>query len=169
MLDKARIIEAIAAELGRQLLSLAEAVQSATDGATDEHARPENKYDTRALELSYLAAGQTERIEALRQVIAQVRFYQPPEGLTAVAPGALVEVSGDRLPRWLFIAPFAASMTVQIGGAPVQVLSAQAPLARALLGRQPGEQVRFGAGAAAREIEVLGVDGCGDQVGGARR
>jgi transcription elongation GreA/GreB family factor len=159
VIDKAAIVQAISVELGRQLGELAAALQSATDGATDEHAKPENKYDTRALELSYLAAGQTDRIEALRQVIAHVHFYQPVQGLTAVGPGALVEVEGDRLARWLFVAPFAASMALQIAGQSVQVLSAQAPLARALLGKQSGDVVRFGVGAAAREIEIVGVDG----------
>lgn len=159
MLDKALILQEISEELGRQLRELAVALQAATDGATDEHARPENKYDTRALELSYLAAGQTERIEALRQVIAQVRFYQPPQGLQAVAPGALLQVQGERLAPWLFVVPFAASMALQVGGAQVQVLSTQAPLARALLGRQSGEVVRFGVGAAQRDVEILSIDG----------
>ncbi len=159
MIDKTLILQEISAELGRQLQQLAAAVQSATDGATDEHAKPENKYDTRALELSYLAAGQTERIEALRKVIAHVHFYRPPEGLRAAGPGALLQVAGDRLAPWLFIAPFAASMALEIEGQQVQVLSAQAPLARALLGKQSGDVVRFGVGAAARDIEILGVDG----------
>lgn len=160
-MDKLLIIRAMLAELSRQLGVLAEAVQSATDGATDEHAKPENKYDTRALELSYLAAGQTERIEALRQVIGQVSFWKPPAGLQAAGPGALVRANGERVGPWLFIVPFAASMALTVAGQTVQVLSAQAPLARALLGKQAGDVVIWGTGAQQREIEVLEVDGHG--------
>lgn len=158
-MDKAHIIQLMLAELSRQLTVLAQAVQSATDGATDEHAKPENKYDTRALELSYLAAGQTDRIEALRQVIGQVSFWKPPERLQAAGPGALVRADGERVGPWLFIVPFAASMALTVAGQTVQVLSAQAPLARALLGKQAGDVVVWGSGAQQREIEVLEVDG----------
>ncbi len=159
IVEKAAIIQQIRAALTSQLAVLAQAVQSATDGATDEHAKPENKYDTRALELSYLAAGQTERIEALRQLIGQVAFWTPPEGMTMAGPGALVRAQGERLGPWLFIVPFAASMTIQVAGQTVQVLSAQAPLARALLGKQAGDVVVWGTGAQMRKIEVLEVDG----------
>ncbi len=158
-MTKSAIVHAIEAELRRQLAAQAAALQSAIDGALDEHARPENKYDTRALEQSYLAAGQTERVEALRQVIADLHFYTPPGQLSTVGPGALVEVDGARLPRWVFIVPFAASMEVMVDGEAVQVLSVQAPLARALLGRLAGDVVIAGVGTAAREIEVLSVDG----------
>ncbi len=158
-MTKTTILHAIEAELRRQLATQAAALQSAVEGALDEQAKPENKYDTRALEQSYLAAGQTERVEALRQVIADLHFYAPPEAMTAIGPGALAEVDGARLPRWVFVVPFAASMVVEVDGEQVQVVSVQAPLARSLLGKQAGDVVVAGVGAAAREVEVLSVDG----------
>ena len=157
-IEKGAILLQVRAELSRQLVALAQALQSATDGATDDQAKPENKYDTRALELSYLAAGQTDRIEALRQVIGQLAFWKPPQGMTAAGPGALIRAEGQRAAPWLFIVPFSASMAVQVGGQTVQVLSAQAPLAKALLGKQAGDIVVWGAGPQLREIEILAVD-----------
>ncbi len=158
MLDKQEILAAIVAELTAQLRETAAALQQAQAGATDAESRPENKYDTRALETSYLAAAHTERAEAIRRVLAQVHFWRPQSPMTVIAPGALVELEGERAPRLVFLTPFPASMTVRVRGQAIQVVTTNAPLAAALLGKQAGDVATVRVAGQVNEVEILAID-----------
>ena len=157
-MSKNQILEAIAAALAQQLHETVAALQTAQAGATDDESRPENKYDTRALETSYLAAAHTERAESLRRVMAQLHFWRPEAAMTTVAPGALVELDGPRTPRLVFLTPFAASMTVQVQEQPIVVVTTSAPLATALLGKQVGDLAIVRVAGQAHEVEILAID-----------
>lgn len=155
--DKRQVCGALQAALTEQLHALCGAVQAAVQAATDEEARPENKYDTRALEQSYLAAGQTERIEALRRTLGALHNWEPPAQLTAVGAGALVLVADQRGTSWLFITPFAAAAALQVGGTAVQTVWQGAPLAAALHGKQAGDEVTARVAGGVRELEIVAV------------
>ncbi len=155
--NKTAVVDALRRALTEQLHTLCGAVQAAVQAATDEEARPENKYDTRALEQSYLAAGQTERIEALRRTLAALHNWQPTARLEQVAAGALVLVEDRKGANWLFITPFAAAALLQVAGMAVQTVWQGAPLALALLGKQAGDEVTARVAGGVRELEVLTV------------
>lgn len=157
-MDKTEILPAILAALTQQLHETVAALTQAQAGATDAESRPENKYDTRALETSYLAAAHTERAESLRRVIAQVHFWRPDPGMTRVAPGALVELEGERVPRWVFLTPFPASMVVTVAGQPIQVVTTNAPLAMALLGKEAGDDVTVRVAGQTHDVTIVAID-----------
>jgi transcription elongation GreA/GreB family factor len=158
MLDKTLILQAITATLTAQLHETVLALQTAHAGATNAESRPENKYDTRALETSYMAAAHTERAEALRRVMAQVHFWRPESPMQVVAPGALVELEGERAPPLVFLVPFTASMTVTVNGRAIQVVSTAAPLAAALLGTQAGDLATVRVAGQMHDVEIVAVD-----------
>ena len=58
--------------LRAQLAALETMVGASRDEATNAESRPENKYDTRALEASYLAAGQGARLADLKQLVGWI-------------------------------------------------------------------------------------------------
>ena len=64
--DKRSLMQAVLAAIDAECATIASAVNVATDGATNEESKPEGKYDTRALEASYLAGAQAERLRELR-------------------------------------------------------------------------------------------------------
>lgn len=154
-MDKRPLIDACIAALTARLQTTVAALVDAQAGATSDEARPEHRYDTRALETSYLAEAHTERVQAMRRALTGLHFWQPEPNLAVVAPGALVQLAGEQVPPWLFITPFAVSDSVQVGDRAVQVVSASAPLAIALLHREVGEVVRLPGG---REAEVVAID-----------
>ena len=157
-LDKTLILQAITAILMQQLHETVAALQTAHAGATDAESRPENKYDTRALETSYLAAAHTERAEALRRVIAHVHFWQPESPMPSVAPGALVALHGERTPQLVFLTPFPASMSIQVLGHAIQVVTTSAPLAMALMGKRAGDEATVRVAGQTHEVEIVAVD-----------
>jgi len=155
---KTRILEVLGAELEHRLRAAQHAAADAYSGATHEESRAEDKYDTRALEQSYLTAGQTARIAELRQLLTALHFYQLPRpGADTVQPGALVEAIADASPLLYFLLPLRVGERLLVDGAEVQVVGTAAPLAQALLGKTVGECVQVQVGGSARELEILSV------------
>ncbi|MSP93447.1 MAG: transcription elongation factor GreAB [Myxococcales bacterium] len=153
-MDKRALLTAIEATLRDQLAQLTAALAHAQAAAVDDEARAENQYDTRALEMSYLAAGQTERVEQVRRTLAQYHYWHPETDLTEVRPGALVRLVGGHAPERVFLTPFGAGLRVIVGGVGVQVVATQAPLGAALLGKVVGDVVTV----AGRDVEVVGIE-----------
>jgi transcription elongation GreA/GreB family factor len=154
--SKAELRDALARVVESDLLTAERAQRSAAEGATDEEAKPENDKDTRALEQSYLARGQAQRVDELRTALGLVRSM-PIRDFAEEAPialGALVFVVVDEAERRYFVAPGGGGAELEGG---VQVVTPSSPLGRALLGRREGDETELGAGGRTRLIEITRV------------
>ena len=92
-MDKKKLIETLKKHLENELVLLKKAALATYEDATHEENKPENKYDTRALEASYLAGAQAQRVKDIEELISickflNVRNFQEDE---AIASTALVE------------------------------------------------------------------------------
>lgn len=149
-LDKVRVLELLRARLEQDLAVVTDAQQRTQSGATHEESRPENDKDTRALEASYLARGQAQRVAELRNAIAlvarmELRDFPPGSG---AAVSALIEIEDDERTLCYFLAPAGGGIELALDGgdgvqhrARVRVVTPQSPLGRALLGRGPGDVI----------------------------
>lgn len=154
--SKAELRDTLARIVEADLLTAERAQKAAAEGATDEEAKPENDKDTRALEQSYLARGQAQRVEELRTALGLVRSM-PTRDFGDDAPialGALVSASVDDAERSYFVAPGGGGAELEGG---VQVVTPGSPLGRALLGRREGDETELGAGGRTRLIEITRV------------
>ena len=87
---------------------------------------------------------------ALKQVkFMELRDFGPEEGIDV---SALVQLEAENEARWYFIAPAGGGHKLQLGATNIDVLTAQAPLGRALIGRYVGDEVTL-AGTAGRKRE----------------
>ena len=120
------------------------AAQTAYETATHEENIAENKYDTLGLEASYLAAGQAKRVEEIKQSLLRcvsmtLRAYDHERGIEI---GALLGLEDDNgRQQWLFLAPDAAGLKVDVVGQPVTVITPRSPLGKSLLGKFVGDEV----------------------------
>lgn len=150
---KRAVHDALRSRLEQELKVLEAMVASARDEATSAESRPENKYDTRALEASYLAAGQGERLGTLRQLVAWARGLdgsaQERAGL-----GALLKIETQTGERWVVLAP-AGAPTVSVDGVEVATVSTKSPLGRALVGAVEEDGVEVDGPRGSYEAEVL--------------
>lgn len=152
--SKLQLLERLREDVAHGLRLAQTAASDAAREATHEEAKAEDKYDTRALELTYLAAGQNERIEGLRKTLQVLHFWQPPrEAPPLAAPGSLVQAEDDAGPQWYWLVPASASGRYAVGDTEVQVVSTTAPLGEALLGAAVDDDVRVGT----RVLTVLAV------------
>ncbi|CAM3975232.1 hypothetical protein ROSA5918_16965 [Roseateles saccharophilus] len=113
------------------------------------------------LEAAYLATGQARRAEAIRQAIANWRQFRPGsyDAGKGIQLGALVcLVDADDKQQQLFLGPGGGSMTLVSGAQIVQVISSEAPLGKALLGKCEGDAVSIEVAPVRRQFEVLRVN-----------
>ena len=159
-MDKFLLQQQVLERLAEDLLQAEQAVRTAHETATHEENIAENKYDTLGLEAAYLATGLVRRAEAIRQALAHWRQFRPlPYDATkGVQLGALVcLVDADHKQQHLFLGPDGGSMTLAIGTDLVQVISREAPLGRAMLGKCEGDEVSIQVASIRQRFEVLRV------------
>lgn len=160
MVDKSWLQQQVLERLAADLLQVEQALSAAHVAATHEENIAENKYDTLGLEAAYLATGQARRAEAVRDSLAKWRRFSPQPycASTGIQLGALVCLSGaDEKQQLIFLGPDGGSMKLLMGAQTVQVISSQAPLGQALLGKSEGDEVMMEVGLATHQLEVLWV------------
>ncbi len=136
-------LSALAQHLQASFDALAASQHAVQAGATHEETRAENEKDTRATEASYLARGLAERTEALGDAITILEAFAPPPPDGSVSVGSLVELEdASGAARRYLIAPVGGGTRLELAGGAVQVLTPNAPLARALLGCEELDEVR---------------------------
>ncbi|MBA5763327.1 transcription elongation factor [Vibrio sp. 404] len=142
-MDKQIITAAIISALEAKLSIALAATQRAIDAATDEETVPEHKYDTLALEASYLAHGQAMRVQECEQELnvfrnLKVRSFEEQ----AIAVGAYVELEDEQeVLKRFFISPCAGGLEVSYQNHPVYLLTTLSPLGKVLKGKLEGDEV----------------------------
>ena len=157
-MNKSTVLQAIRLALARELHAQQQTAAAARDEATSEESRPENKYDTRSLEASYLAGALSERLRSLKQLCAFFDAWQPPAFTEddPIAVGALVELhEGER--SWLCLLVPRGGRKVTVDGTPITLLSPAAPLGSALADALTGDEVTFLSPRGERAVEVHAV------------
>ncbi|MCY1285553.1 hypothetical protein D9M68_408150 [compost metagenome] len=158
---KTHLLDLIVAALEADLALAQRAAQTAHETATHEENVAENKYDTLGLEAAYLAAGQSRRVEELRQALAAYRQLRlrPFEAARGIQLGAWVVLGDeDGGEQQFFLGPDGAGLKLPCDGQAVRVISPHAPLGQQLLGKGVGDEVLLGSGRQARVLEILRVE-----------
>lgn len=150
---KATLIEALLQKVADDLAMAEQAHRETKAGATHEEAKPENDKDTRALEQSYLARGQAQRVHELREGLLRIRSLElsPTE---RAALGSLVVVFDelDEEERSFLLMPAGGGTKLADG---VLVVTPESPWGRALLGASVGDSRDVLIADKRREFEVL--------------
>lgn len=142
-------------ELRQTILSLLQhkhavaisSAQRAIESATDEETVPEHKYDTLALEASYLAHGQAMRVQESEQEIQMMSDLALPESPDKVGLGCMVElIDADDQSRWFFIAPCSGGLKVEFEQQSIMLVTFDSPLGKALKAKQTGDEVEYQVG-----------------------
>jgi transcription elongation GreA/GreB family factor len=146
--NKRALLDRILTRLQSELDMLTQAALATHAEATDEENKAEDKYDTRGLEASYLAIGQSKAAEEAAQAVAQfsaltVRDFKPTE---PVSLGALVMLEANGRSTHYFMGPRSGGTEIEHEGHTVMVITPQSPLGRQLLGRLEGDTLQLDLG-----------------------
>ncbi len=143
------------ASLKNELAIAEKAFANTRAAATHEEAKPENDKDTRALEQSYLARGQAQRVEELRGAVAdaEAMHLRNANDGKPIGVGLVIDISDGEKNASYFLAPHGGGIRLAEGA--VQVVTPKSPLARAFLGKREGDETEVNL---AGKIRVLSID-----------
>ena len=145
-MNKALLIQTIIDRLNHDRQLLLQAAKAAHQAATDPENLPDNKYETLALESSYLAQGQANRAQEITRALElyrnlTVRRFTSDD---QVYLSALVVIeSGRGIRRSLFLGPAAGGLKVEFNDYVVVVITPESPLGKDLLGKEIGDVVEI--------------------------
>jgi transcription elongation GreA/GreB family factor len=159
-MTKERLIKEIVTALSADLAVLSAAAMVAHEAATHEECLPDNKYDTTALEASYIAQGQANRAREIRVALESYRTLSLHafDDDTPIRLTALVTLeNGNGGVRRFFLGPQGGGMKITDNTTEIVVITPGSPLGRALLGRRTGEEVQAGDAATATTFTIVAV------------
>lgn len=138
---KELLLEQLITLAKKELAELEIAAKANRDFATDQEFKAESKYDTRALEASYLASAEAKRVEELKleiQILEEVDL-KASKKLGEISMGALVELLHKEQKRLYFLIPTAGGTLLKVKDEAVLVVSVFSPIGDALMGLKSGD------------------------------
>ncbi len=158
-MNKHALIGKIIVKLAAELELYAKAARAARAEATDEQSKAENKYDTRGLEASYLACGQSRQVAEIERSMREfeslrVREFGPDDPIDL---GALVELERKGERSYYFLGPRAGGMEVRHDKREVLVITPQSPLGQQLVGKKQGERLQIEIAGSRNDYRMLSV------------
>jgi len=144
-MNKRAIIKKIVIKLSSELEVYFRAAHASRTEATHEQSKAESKYDTRGLEASYLARGQSKQAAELEAAISDFQKLSARPFTTdePVGIGALVELETGGDKSFYFIGPRAGGTEVLHDKREVLVITPQSPLGEQLMGRKQGDVLKL--------------------------
>jgi transcription elongation GreA/GreB family factor len=158
--NKRAIIKKIVARLTDELQVYFRAAQFSRAEATHESSKAESKYDTRGLEASYLARGQSRQAAEIEAAIAEFEKL-PVKKFGADDPigiGALVELENGEENFFYFIGPRAGGTEVLHDQKEILVITPQSPLGEQLMGKKSGDQPQLTLGDTRKAAKIISVE-----------
>ena len=159
-MTKEQIIQQIITSLSSDLTVFSAAANAAHAAATHAECLPDNKYDTTALEASYIAQGQANRAQEIRAALESYRTLtlHDFDDETPIRLTALVTLEGgEGVVRRLFLGPQAGGMKIVDGDGEIVVITPGSPLGRSLLGLRTGDEVRADGDATSVPFTIVSV------------
>ena len=159
-MNKPAILKKIIAKLVGELDLYVRAAQFSRAEATHESNKAENKYDTRGLEASYLARGQSKQLAELEAAIVEFKKLGAKKFGTgdAIAVGALVDLATNGESSFYVIGPRAGGTEVIHDKQEILVITPQSPLGEQLVGKLAGDEPQLRLGGESRVAKIVGVE-----------
>lgn len=156
-MNKQKIKQAILDKLETIHQTALSATQIAIDAATDEETVPEHKYDTLALEASYLAHGQAMRVKQCEEDISHYKalLIRDVTNDSCVGLSSLVVLLDEQEQQgYFFVGPCAGGVSFEYQGKQVSIVTPSAPLGSALIGKMAGDEVELELGGRRSWFEI---------------
>jgi hypothetical protein len=160
IVNKRAIIKKITDRLTSELELYFRAADYARAEATHEQNKAEHKYDTRGLEASYLARGQSRQAAELEAAIAEFEKLdaRPFAAGEAIGLGALVELDHGGDKSLYFLGPRAGGTEVIHDRKEILVITPQSPLGGQLMGKMQGDQPELVLGNNRQPAKIIRVE-----------
>ena len=158
-LNKRELLDLLIKKFELELDVAVQAVKIAHEDATNEESKPENQYDTRALEASYVARGQALRVAELNETLFEcknliLRDFSEEDSIAATA---LIEIESNNKKSLLFFLPKGGGSTIEMNQSRIQVVTPSTPLGKALLQMKKGDFISVELASSQRDYEIIDI------------
>lgn len=159
MITKKDIVHIFTIQLKTELEALIAAAKATYEDATHEESKPENEYDTRGLEASYLAGAQAKRVGEIREILGQFQNLEFKDftPFDRLASTALVEVTIDGKKNTLLLMPKGGGFTLRSEDKIIQIVTPSSFLGEAIFGLKVGDEAEYEVGDRSHICEILGI------------
>ena len=158
IVNKPELLQRIIAQLTHDLELFFSAAKTAHEASIHEENAPDNKYDTLALEASYVAQGQANRAQEIRRSLECYKQLSLAPESEVIGLTSLVTIEGENgNGRRLFIGPGEGGLKIADDQGEIMVITPASPLGRELLGKCQGETVEIVTGSSRMEYEIVAV------------
>jgi transcription elongation GreA/GreB family factor len=157
---KKALLAGLVAHVESEVTTMRKAAYDAAEAATHAEAKPENDKDTRALEASYLAAGQATRVAELEnalKLLSGIELKDIGKATPICASAVITLEDDDGAHSMFFMSPHGGGVRLELEGASVQVVTPQSPLGKALLGKLHGDVIELRGKSGLREMTIIDV------------
>lgn len=135
---KQKILNRLIQDLEDELSVIKDAAKHSKELVGEADLRQESKYDTRAIEASYLASAQLKRVEELELDIQMLKEVEIHDAHT-VEMGSLVTILHNGQARLHFLSPVSGGNILEIEGQPVLIISVFSPIGAEAIGLSVGD------------------------------
>lgn len=158
-MNKAEIIKLFITQLEQDLLTCKQAAIATYEAATHEENKPENEYDTRGLEASYLAGAQAKRAHEIDEVLSYFKTLEFPNFTSKdpVQSQALIQTKVNNNTHWFLVMPKGGGSILHVENTQVQIITPHSNIGEALLGLHVGDLAEVEIGPKVREYEILSI------------
>ena len=157
-IDKKKIVSHLIENLQKELKQVEEAAKSARDLATQDDLKSEGKYDTRAIEASYLASAQNKRVEEIKldiQMLEEIEIPKIPSESIQLGSLGLISCNGQE--RFYFLSSTSGGSMLKIDEQFILVISVFSPIGNAALGLSKNEVFEVETPKETREYRIVEV------------
>ncbi len=158
-MNKTSILQAIITQLSHDLEILFSAAKTAHEASRHAENVPDNKYDTMALEASYVAQGQANRANQIRtslEIYKQLESRKVADDTIRLVSLVTLE-DAEGVTRKVFIGPAEGGLKIEHEGEEIVVITPVSPVGRELLGKSAGDSVAIEAGTKSMEYDIVAV------------
>ena len=155
-LDKKLILNKLIENLKTELSAVEDAANSTRALATQEDLKSESKYDTRAIEASYLAGAQQKRVEEIKidiQMLEEIELQDSDH----LQMGSLALLEHNGQDRYYFLTSTSGGTMLTIESQTVLVISVFSPIGNEALGLKAGDSFEVETPKEMRTYKVLKV------------
>ncbi len=161
MFDKAALIDQVIDTLERDKASAEAGLASARQGAKEAPSAMESHSDTTRSQMQHLAENLEKDIQEKENGITELEDLKTSIGPNngSVNIGSVVGIADDAGRRFVyFVLPAGGGVKVADGNKKITVLSATAPLAKAIIGKRAGGTATLATGPKIRQLKILSID-----------
>lgn len=141
--NKLLIFTALIDSIKKNIDLAVQAAQNTYGDATHEDNKAENKYDTRALEASYLAGAQAERVHDLKIIlnkIQQIKIINFNHN-SFIALTCLIRLVSDHKNFLVLLLPVGGGQNFTFDNESIRVVTPESPMGQMLLGKMLSDTV----------------------------